>query len=118
MLVEDNKTNQMLMSIVLGDMDMEVLIANDGAEAVDMFEKNSFDMVLMDINMPNKNGIEAMQEIKELERKMEQNHTPIIALTANSVSGDKEKYLEIGFDAYVSKPVESAVLIETFKKYF
>lgn len=118
LLVEDNKTNQMLMSIVLGDMDMEVLIANDGAEAVDMFEKNSFDMVLMDINMPNKNGIEAMQEIKELERKMEQNHTPIIALTANSVSGDKEKYLEIGFDAYVSKPVESAVLIETFKKYF
>ena len=113
LVAEDNKTNQMLIELLLEDMDIEVTVANDGLEAEELFEPKKFDLILMDINMPNKNGSEAMQSIKERDKTI-----PIIALTANSINGDREKYIAEGFDDYISKPIDvntlEAVLVNSF----
>jgi len=117
LVAEDNKTNQMLIDIVLDDMEIEVTIANDGVEALKAAQEHRYDMILMDINMPNKNGIEAMQEIKEYEKSQDLDSlTPIIALTANAVSGDKEKYIKMGFDGYLAKPLEVDELVSVLKQ--
>ncbi len=115
LVAEDNKTNQMLIEILLEDMNLEVSIANDGVEAERMFQEGSFDIILMDINMPNKNGIEAMQAIKRYDDKDVK--TPIVALTANAVNGDKERYIEEGFDDYLAKPIDHDALTEVLKKH-
>ncbi len=116
LIAEDNKTNQMLISILLEDMNIDISMANDGVEAVEIFKKESFDVVLMDINMPNKNGIDAMLEIKEYE-KNQPKKTPIVSLTANATSGDKEKYLQEGFDAYLAKPIDNQELVKILQKF-
>lgn len=117
LVAEDNMTNQMLIKILLEDMQIKVTIANDGLEAEEMFKKTRFNLVLMDIDMPNKNGIDAMLSIKEYEIENERK-TPIIALTANVISGDREKYLEKGFDGYLEKPIDTQELTKTLKKFF
>ena len=95
---------------------MEVTIANNGVEAEELFRKNDFEIVLMDINMPNKNGIEAMHTIREYEKKSE-SKTPIIALTANAVSGDREKYIKEGFDDYLPKPIDNERLVQVLQRH-
>jgi len=117
LVAEDNKTNQILISLILDDYEIDVTIANDGLEAQNIFKKEIFDLVLMDINMPNQNGIDSMLEIKEYE-KDKKTFTPIIALTANAVSGDKEMYLEKGFDAYLAKPIDIQELTKVLDEYF
>ena len=112
LVAEDNKTNQMLIKILLDDMNIDVTIANDGIETEDIFKKDKFDMILMDINMPNKNGIDAMLDIKQADKSI-----PIIALTANATSGDRQKYIDLGFDDYLSKPIEMKSLITVLNKY-
>lgn len=116
LVAEDNKTNQMLIKLLLEDIGIDVKIANDGSEAEKFFKENKFDLVLMDINMPNKNGIEAMKSINEYQKNNE-NKVAIIALTANSVSGDREKYLDYGFENYLAKPIDTKQLIFVLKKY-
>ncbi len=116
LVAEDNKTNQMLIEILLEELNLEVSIANDGVEAVDMYKDNSYDIVLMDINMPNKNGLEAMLDIRTYE-KTEGAFTPIVALTANAISGDKEKYIQDGFDDYLPKPIDTALLTKILQRY-
>jgi len=116
LVAEDNKTNQMLISIILDDLGIESVIADDGLAAENIFKSASFDLVLMDINMPNKNGQEAMQDIKKY-GKIKEKKTPIIALTANAVSGDKEKYLNAGFDDYLAKPINIEELTTLLKQY-
>ena len=111
LLVEDNKSNQLLMSIILEEMFFTVSIANDGVEGVKAFKEGKFDLVLMDENMPNMNGIEATSLILAYEKEEALEHTPIVALTANAVKGDKEKFLAAGMDEYLSKPLN----IEEFK---
>jgi len=118
LVAEDNKTNQMLISILLDDMEIDVSIADDGLIAEDLFKNTDFDMVLMDINMPNKNGIEAMKAIKQFEKENKRKKIPIIALTANAVSGDRQKYLSNGFDEYISKPIEMKELEKVLKLFF
>lgn len=112
LVAEDNKTNQMLISIILEDLDIEVSMANDGQEAEDMFKDNDYDLILMDINMPNKNGYEAMHAIKKFNRDI-----AIVALTANAVSGDREKFINDGFDNYLEKPIDNKELLIVLKKY-
>jgi len=112
LVAEDNKTNQMLIEILLDDIGVLIKIANDGNEAEEIFNKEKFDLILMDINMPNKNGLEAMKSIKEINNKI-----PIIALTANAVSGDKEKYINEGFDDYLAKPIDNDALKFVLNKY-
>lgn len=117
LLVEDNKVNQMFMEVVLTNMNLQFDIANDGLEAIEMYKKNNYDIILMDENMPNMNGIESTKHILEYEMNNNLQHTPIIALTANAIKGDREKFLEAGMDCYLTKPVnkiELNSLIEEF----
>jgi len=117
LVAEDNKTNQMLINIILTEMNMKVTIVQNGKEAIETFKKEYFDLVLMDINMPIMNGSESMLEIKKYQKEHSR-ETPIIALTANAVSGDKQKYLNAGFDGYLSKPIETEKLIEVLNSNF
>jgi len=106
LLVEDNKANQMFMKVILNKMGLKFEIANNGIEAIDKFTKGKYDVILMDENMPNMNGIEATNKIREIEKENFLNHTPIIALTANAMEGDKERFIKAGMDYYLSKPLE------------
>ncbi len=112
LLVEDNKANQMFMKVVLKKLQLEFDIANDGVEAVDMYRLNSYDVILMDENMPNMNGIEATKRILEIEKELNLPHTPIIALTANAIKGDRERFLEAGMDEYLTKPINKEKLAQ------
>jgi signal transduction histidine kinase/CheY-like chemotaxis protein len=117
LLVEDNKANQMYMTLLLKKFGLTYDIANDGLEAVHAFEQKSYDLILMDENMPNLNGIEATKVILDIEKNKKLTHTPIIALTANALKGDRERFIDAGMDEYMTKPVSKAQLLEMFTKF-
>ncbi len=117
LLVEDNKANQMFMSLILKKFGLIFDIANDGVEAVEMFKENYYDLILMDENMPNLNGIEATKQILEIEKNENRTHTPIIALTANALKGDRERFIEAGMDEYMTKPVNKEKLLDMFNRF-
>ena len=112
LLVEDNKTNQLFMKIIFNKIGLEYDVANDGLEAIKLFKENKYDVILMDENMPNMSGIEATKQILKLEKENNLIHTPIIALTANALKGDREKFLDAGMDEYMTKPLERQILIQ------
>ncbi len=115
LLAEDNKVNQAVGSALLRKAGHAVALAPDGATAVDLSARESFDAILMDIQMPVMGGFEATACIREREKRSGQ-HTPIIALTAHALAGDKERCLEAGMDAYLSKPLvwaDLAALLES-----
>ena len=112
LVVEDNMANQMFMKVILQKMGITFDIANDGVEAIEKFKNNKYDLILMDENMPNMNGIEATKKIREIEREKDLDHTIIVALTANALTGDKERFILAGMDYYLSKPLD----IEKFKE--
>lgn len=116
LLVEDNKTNQLLMTAIFKKLGLSYDIANDGLEAIEAVKNQRYDIVLMDENMPNLNGIEATKRIREWENPTG-NHLPIIALTANSMTGDRERFLEAGMDEYLSKPLNMPKLMEVLQTY-
>jgi len=124
LLVEDNKANLMFMKVVLKKMGFTFDIAINGLEAVHKFpkvtcdnNKTKYDAILMDENMPNMNGIEATKIILEMEKEYSLPHTPIIALTANALKGDREKFLNAGMDEYLTKPVNKKKLGEILGKF-
>ena len=117
LVVEDNKTNQMLMSMILDDLDLTYDVANDGAEGVLNFRNKKYDAILMDENMPIMNGIEATILIRELEIEELLKKTPIIAVTANALTGDKEKFIEAGMDDYIPKPYSEEDIVKVLQKY-
>jgi len=110
LLVEDTPINQTLETILLNRMGYEVTLANNGLEAVEAFRSNAFELILMDIQMPEMGGVEAAQLIREIENTENRLPTPIIAVTANALKGDRENYLASGMDGYVSKPVSIEAL--------
>jgi CheY-like chemotaxis protein len=105
LLVEDTPINQTLETILLQRMGYEVSIAKNGIEAIEAFSTREFDLILMDIHMPEMGGVEAAEIIRTLEKNQNLKRTPIIAVTANALKGDKERYLAAGMDGYVSKPI-------------
>ncbi|KYQ92057.1 histidine kinase [Tieghemostelium lacteum] len=116
LVAEDNLLNQKLIKTLLCKRGFEVYIANDGKEALKIYEDNidspsPFDCILMDIQMPVLNGLEATSAIRNREKR-EGGHTPIIAVTAHAMKGDKEKFLEAGVDDYVTKPINPKLLYE------
>jgi signal transduction histidine kinase/CheY-like chemotaxis protein/HPt (histidine-containing phosphotransfer) domain-containing protein len=115
LLAEDNVINQTFVIRVLEKKGHRVTVANNGREAVAAFEKQPFDLILMDVQMPEMNGIEASELIREKEKKTE-TCIPIIAMTAHALKGDREKFLEAGMNAYISKPIDTKTLIETIEK--
>jgi signal transduction histidine kinase/CheY-like chemotaxis protein len=110
LLAEDTPINQTLETILLNRMGYEVTLANHGLEAVEAFRNGTFDLILMDIQMPEMGGIEATQLIRDLEKMQGLTPTPIIAVTANALKGDRELYLASGMDGYVSKPISTETL--------
>ncbi len=106
LVAEDNTINQKLISEIIKKLGANIEIANNGEEAVALFKDNDYDIVLMDVQMPVLGGIEATQLIIEWEESNQLDHTPIIALTANALHGDKEKYLQAGMDDYIAKPID------------
>jgi CheY-like chemotaxis protein len=102
LLVDDNMTNRKLGQKVLERLGYRADLANDGAQALDQLDQGTYDIILMDIEMPVMDGVEACRRIKaDPGRKPPQ----IVALTANAITGDREKYLAEGFDGYLSKPL-------------
>lgn len=116
LLVEDDKINQMVVEHFLKDKGHTLCFANNGKEAVVAAENNDFDIILMDIQLPVMDGIEATAEIRKREERLSK-HTPIIALTAYALKGDREKFLSQGMDEYISKPVDSKVLFEFIERF-
>ena len=117
LVAEDNLNNQKLIEILLKKLGLESIIVSDGEQAIEMYKKEKFDLILMDINMPVMDGIRSAKEIITLKKDSFYNDIPIVALTANSIAGDKEKYLSDGMDDYLSKPIEFDKLIVILKKY-
>lgn len=115
LVVEDNLINQRLIQILLQEYDIKVATAANGLEAVDMAKKNKFDIIFMDIDMPEMNGIVATKQIKEQLPK--NTHLPIVALTAMAMEGDREMLLREGLDDYLSKPLTKEKLESILDKY-
>jgi two-component system sensor histidine kinase/response regulator len=105
LVAEDNVVNQRLISRLLEKRGHSVLLARNGREALEALEKQSFDIVLMDGQMPEMDGFEATRRIRAKE-KLNGTHVPIIALTALAMQGDQERCLACGMDGYVSKPIK------------
>lgn len=103
LLAEDNPINQKIAKYNLQKMGFEIEMVSNGEEAIQSYCKRNYDLIIMDIQMPVMNGYQAAKTIREVERNSAR-HTPIIALTANAMKGDKELYLEAGMDGYLSKP--------------
>ncbi|MCF6331258.1 MAG: response regulator [Sulfurimonas sp.] len=117
LIVEDNKVNQLFLEVILDKIGLTMDIANDGKEAVELFKTTKYDLVLMDENMPIMNGIEATKKIIEIEKQNKLIHTPIIAVTANGIKGDKQRFMEIAMDEYIVKPIDIKKLNEVLNKY-
>lgn len=105
LVAEDNFINQKLMKNILNRFGMNVTLVSNGEEALSSRKDNEYDIIFMDIQMPIMGGVEATENILFFEKKLKRKHIPIVALTANALEGDKEKYMKIGMDAYLAKPM-------------
>lgn len=110
LVADDNKINCKLIKIILENLGLEVTVVHDGKEAVDMSVKNTYDIIFMDIQMPIMDGVEASKHILQQEAEHHLKHVPLIALTANTSSGDREKYMAEGMDDYAVKPLDIEAL--------
>jgi CheY-like chemotaxis protein/HPt (histidine-containing phosphotransfer) domain-containing protein len=115
LLAEDNRVNQELALGLLELAGHSVTVVSNGREAVDRTGHDSFDVVLMDVQMPEVDGFAATAMIRAREQRRGR-HTPIIAMTAHAMQGDRERCLEAGMDGYMSKPIRGAVLLETIDR--
>jgi CheY-like chemotaxis protein len=104
LLAEDNAVNQKLAIHLLTTAGHRVRLAHDGLQAVDLYQQEAFDLICMDLQMPEMGGLEATKQIRCLEQETGR-HVPIIALTAHAMQGDRERCIDAGMDGYVSKPV-------------
>ena len=109
---EDNKTNQLVLKTLLGQIGIEVTMVDNGLEAVDAWKREAWDLILMDIEMPGMTGVEATRAIRRQEVATGRTRTPIIVLSANAMSHQLAEYGESGADGHVAKPIETALLFE------
>jgi two-component system sensor histidine kinase/response regulator len=114
LLVEDNEVNQQVASELLEQADLVVTIANHGQEGVDLLKQRRFDIVLMDVQMPVMDGLTATRLIRKEKLAPK---TPIVAMTANAMQGDRDLCLDAGMDDYVAKPIEPEELMATLSRY-
>ena len=117
LVCEDNGVNQRLIRRVLEAQGHQVELAGDGQAGVERAAAERFDLVFMDVQMPNMDGFEATAAIRAMERALdERRHTPILAMTAHAMTGDQEKCLAAGMDGYVGKPARSQEIREAIDR--
>jgi len=116
LLAEDNNVNQRLAVKILEKYHHKVTVANNGLEALEFVKQLRFDVILMDVQMPVMGGFEATANIRDWEREKDLQRTPIIALTAHAMVGDREKCIQAQMDEYLSKPLKQNQLIQTILK--
>ena len=112
LVVDDNMINRKLIKIILEKIGLSVTLSSDGKEAFEKYQGDSFDIIFMDIQMPVMDGVEATHKILEYEKGNRLSHVPIIALTANVSTGDREHFISEGMDDYATKPLD----VETLKR--
>lgn len=117
LVAEDNVINQKLIKRTLEDLGLFVTIANNGLEAFQKRKDGNFDIIFMDIQMPFLDGVEATAEILEWEHDYKKPHVPIIALTANALKGDRERFLSSGLDEYTTKPLVRLEIVSLLNKF-
>ncbi len=118
LLVEDNPINRKMMKYTLNNIGINCDIAQNGQIGFDMRKKNSYDVIFMDIQMPIMNGIEATKAIIKYEKDNNLKHIPIIAVTANAMNGNREKFLSEGMDEFIPKPIDLNLFFNILKKFF
>ena len=117
LVAEDNFINQKLIKQILLRYGVSVELANNGLEAFEKRKNKQYSLIFMDIQMPVMDGVEATHEIINYEIEEELTHTPIIALTANALNGDRERFMSEGLDDYIPKPIETNELLFILKKF-
>lgn len=117
LVAEDNVINQKLIQRTLEDLGLSVTIANNGLDAFQKRKDGKFDLIFMDIQMPFLDGVEATAEILEWEQDYKQPHVPIVALTANALKGDRERFLAAGLDEYTTKPLVRTEIISVLNTF-
>ncbi len=116
LVIDDNLFNRKLACAILTDHNIEYDIAENGKVAVDFYEQNHYDLILMDIQMPIMNGIECAEIIRK--KEMENNtYTPIIAVTAFATESDEQTCMDAGMDAFITKPYKAPDLVKEMNKY-
>jgi CheY-like chemotaxis protein len=119
LLTEDNAVNQRVATRILEKAGHRITLACSGVEALAQLASREFDLILMDVQMPEMDGMEATSRIRDMERDMEQlsgAHIPIIAMTAHAMKGDQERCLAAGMDAYISKPIHASELLDMVQR--
>ena len=117
LVAEDNSLNQELIKYLLEKSNLDYKIVSNGEEIINEYKNNKYDLILMDINMPIVDGITAFKQIRSYEENENLIKVPIVALTANAIKGDKEKFLDLGMDGYLTKPIKINELKEVFTNY-
>ena len=117
LVAEDNIINQKLIKRTLEDLGLTISIASNGLEAFQKRKDGNFDLIFMDIQMPFLDGMEATQEILEYEEEFSQPHIPILALTANALKGDRERFLDAGLDEYTTKPLVRSEIVSLLNHF-
>ena len=117
LVTEDNIINQKLIKRILEEHGATVDLANNGLESFEKRRSGNYDLIFMDIQMPVMDGIEATHEILDYEEDEEETHVPIVALTANALKGDRERFLGEGMDEYITKPIETTELLYVLNKF-
>lgn len=118
LVAEDNRTNQLVLRKMTARLNVTLDFVHNGHEAVAAFGRGGFDLILMDISMPEMDGVEATRRIRAEEVRRGLAPIPIVALTAHAMSGDGEKFLGAGMSRYLTKPIRKAVLQETLAELF
>jgi osomolarity two-component system sensor histidine kinase NIK1 len=117
LVAEDNLINLRLLETILLQEHFKVTAVDNGQKAVDAYLKESFDLVLMDIDMPVMDGLTANRLIKEIDKRDERGFIPVIALTAHALIGDRERIIGAGLDAHLAKPIDKTFLLQTIERY-
>ena len=117
LVAEDNAVNQKVLKIILEKNGCSFAIADDGAMALRKFQEDQYDLILMDCQMPEVDGLQASRRIRELEEKAGLGRCPIVAMTANAMKGDKDRCLEAGMDGFIAKPFKTQELLGVMEEW-
>jgi CheY-like chemotaxis protein len=118
LFAEDNEVNQQVLNSMLHRLGHKTSIASNGLEALNLIKQNKYDLIFMDIQMPIMDGIQATRFIRDWEQKNNKPNTTIIAITAHSMDGDREHFLETGMNDYISKPIDKNLLEQKIHKWY